>query len=196
MATDQTLDKPDRPCPTLVLGLGNVLLRDEGVGVRVVEAMGQVELPSDVELFDGATAGFDLIEVLADRQRVIVVDAVDGPGEPGTVLRLGPEDLVPRDGRGLSLHEVGLLEALALVEQLSTAPREVVIYGVQPEQVTWGLSLSPRIARLVPKVVELVLAELGRGNSDADGVSRTGGEGAGRYMGLLDACSARGKKED
>ena len=153
--------------PILVLGLGNILLRDEGIGVRVVEAMGSVNLSPGVEIIDGATAGFDLIDLLADRRKVIVIDAIDGQCEPGTVLRLNPEDLVPQDSRGVSLHEMGLLEALTAARQLGVAPDEVVIIGVQPNDVSCGLDLSPEMARLVPAIIGLVLAELeGAENKD------------------------------
>ena len=160
--TQQRSRTRTRPCPILVLGVGNILLRDEGVGVRVVEAMAEMELPPDVELFDGATAGLDLLDVLADRRRVVVIDAVKGDYEAGTVLRLGPEDLLPSDGRGVSLHEIGLLEALMLAERLGTPPQEVIVLGVKPRDVGCGLALSPEIARLVPRIIELVLTELER----------------------------------
>jgi len=149
------------PCPTLVLGVGNILLRDEGVGVRVVEAMGQLELPPGVELVDGATAGLDLLDLLADRGKVIVIDAIEGDSEPGTVLRLRLEDLVPRDGQSISLHEIGVLETLAVAGQLGIAPRDVIVFGVKPHNVGCGLDLTPEIAGRVPEIVELVLAELG-----------------------------------
>lgn len=146
--------------PILVLGLGNILLRDEGVGVRVVEAMQDIELPPDVELFDGATAGLDLLDVLADRRTVIVIDAVEGDSPPGTVLRLHPDDLLPGDGPGVSLHETGLMETLAVARQLGTAPPEVIVFGIRPQEVGYGLTLSPPIAGLVPRIVELIVAEL------------------------------------
>ena len=154
-----------KPCPTLVLGLGNILLRDEGVGVRVVQAMEGVELPRDVELFDGATAGFDLVEILADRRKVIVIDAIEGDSEPGTVLRLSPEELAPRDSQNVSLHEIGVLEALRMVRHIGTPPDEVVIFGVKPKEVSCGLELSPEIDRLVPEIIELVMADLPRPTS-------------------------------
>jgi hydrogenase maturation protease len=149
----------DRRCPTLILGLGNILLRDEGVGVRVVQAMEGMSLPSGVELFDGGTAGLDLLDAMADRRKVIVIDAIDADVAPGTVLRLSPQELVPQASPTVSLHEVGLLETLAVARQLGTAPAEVVIIGVNPRELGWGLSLSPGIARLVPEIIELVLAE-------------------------------------
>ena len=149
-----------RPCPVLVLGLGNILLRDEGVGVRVIEAMERLELPANVELFDGATAGLDLLGVLVGRRKVIVIDAIDAECEPGTVLRLDPEDLVLQGDPGVSLHEIGLMETLAAAKQLGIAPREVVILGVKPKDVCHGLALSPEISGLVPTIVDRVTAEL------------------------------------
>ncbi len=149
-----------RPRATLVLGLGNILLRDEGVGVRVVQAMEGLVLPPDVELFDGATAGLDLLDVLADRRKVIAIDAIAGDSAPGTVLRLSPDDLVPEESHRVSLHEIGFLETLAAAEQLGVAPQELVVFGVKPLDVSYGLDLSPKIARLLPRIVELVLSEL------------------------------------
>jgi hydrogenase maturation protease len=156
----QSSETRTRPRATLVLGLGNILLRDEGVGVRVVQAMEGLELPPDVELFDGAAAGLDLLDVLADRRKVIVIDAIAGSSAPGTVLRLTAADLVQEQSPRVSLHEIGFLETLAAAEQLGIAPKEVVIFGVKPCDVSYGLDLSPKIARLVSRIVELVLSEL------------------------------------
>jgi hydrogenase maturation protease len=149
-----------RRCPTLVLGLGNILLRDEGVGVRVVQALEQAPLPPGVELLDGGTAGIDLLDALADRRKLVVIDALDGDLAPGTVLRLAPDELAPREAPGVSLHDLGLLETLVLARHLNAAPREVVIIGVKPGSVECGLELSAEIRRLVPRIVELVMAEL------------------------------------
>lgn len=165
--TEQRCRTQTGQCPTLVLGLGNILLRDEGVGVRVVEAMQALELAPDVELFDGATAGLDLLDVLADRRKVIVIDAIEGDSAPGTVVRLRPEDLVPRSAQSVSLHEVGLLETLAVAGQLGIAPEEVIVIGIKPKDVSCGLTLSQEIARLVPRVVEVVLAELEKQAGDS-----------------------------
>ena len=112
--------------PILVLGIGNILLRDEGVGVRVIEQMQKLRLPDDVELVDGGTAGADLLDVLAERRKVIVIDAVQADCEPGTVLRFTADDLVRPDRVGMSLHELGLGEALAMTRQLGCVPEEVV----------------------------------------------------------------------
>ncbi len=147
--------------PTLVLGLGNLLLRDEGVGVHVVRALRECDLPADVELCDGGTLGMGLLDTLAERARVIVIDAIAGY-PPGTVVRLTAEQLAPAVERRLSAHELGLHETLATARQLGVAPREVVVIGVSPHDLRMGLELSPEVAALVPRVVELVRAELVR----------------------------------
>jgi hydrogenase maturation protease len=148
------------PQPVLVLGLGNLLLRDEGVGIHVVRALARETLPDGVELCDGATAGMALVDLLAGREQVIVIDALDA-GEPaGTVLRLDAEDLLAAPHPGCSVHELGLCEALAAARLLGVAPRAVVILGVQPAELTCGLELSAPLARLVPQITALVRAEL------------------------------------
>jgi hydrogenase maturation protease len=146
--------------PTLILGIGNILLGDEGVGVRAVEALARRELPAGVEAVDGGTGGADLVEVIADRTRLIVIDAVAAGAEPGTVFRFTPGDLTSGTRPALSLHEFGLLETLAMAERLGCAPGEVVIFGVQPKTVAPGLELSPEVAAAVPAVIDQVLAEL------------------------------------
>ncbi len=144
---------------TLVLGIGNILMRDEGVGVRVIEAMRNLPMPADVELLDGGTSGVDLVDEVADRTKVIVIDAVKTDGKPGTVFRFGTADLIRDTERALSLHEFGLLDTLMSAEHLGCAPKEVVIFGIQPKEVSVGLELSAEVAETLPKVIELVLAE-------------------------------------
>ncbi len=149
--------------PILVLGIGNILLRDEGVGVRVIEALADASLPAGVETLDGGTSGADLLDAIADRRRLIVVDAVDAKAAPGSVLRFTPDELAADDTRTVSLHEFGLLETLAAARRLGCAPAEVVILGVQPKVVAAGLELSAEVAAAVPGVIERVRAEIGRG---------------------------------
>ncbi len=148
--------------PTLILGIGNILLRDEGVGVRVIEAMHGLPLPEGVEILDGGTSGADLVDAVAGRRKVIVVDAVKADAEPGTVLRFSDKDLIARTEGTFSLHEFGLLETLQAAAHLDCAPREVVIYGVQPADISSGLELSPQIAAIVPALVQRVLEEASR----------------------------------
>ena len=151
-----------RRCPTLVLGIGNILLRDEGVGVRVIEQMQEMHLPDDVELVDGGTGGADLLEVLAERQKVIVIDAVQAHCQPGTVLRFTAEGLVQTNRASMSLHEIGLAESLMMARQLGCAPQEVVIFGIKTKTTECGLELSEEVRASVPKVIELTLSEINK----------------------------------
>lgn len=147
--------------PILVLGIGNILLKDEGVGVHVVEAMaGQAPPPQDVEFVDGGTFGPDLIDIIANRRKVIVVDAVQAAGGPGTVLRFTDRDLAAKTEVSVSLHEVGLLETLLMAKHLGCAPQEVVILGVIPQDISPGLEMTEEVAAVVPKVIALVREEL------------------------------------
>lgn len=145
-----------------MLGVGNILLRDEGVGVRVIEALRCANVPTDVELYDGGTIGADLLDVIADRRKVIVVDAVLGEFEPGTVLRMTPRDLEPRQEPSASLHDFGVLETLTLARLMNAEPKEVVLIGVKPFLVEYGLEMTPEMQRLVPKLVKAVLDEVNR----------------------------------
>jgi hydrogenase maturation protease len=149
--------------PVLILGIGNILLGDEGIGVRVIEAMRSLPLPEDVELGDGGTGGADLVEIMSHRRKVIVVDAMAADREPGQIMRLSPEDLAPSPGASVSLHEFGLLEALTMAGRLGCAPAEVLIIGVQPKEIRWATELSPDLAACIPSIIDQVLAELRRG---------------------------------
>jgi hydrogenase maturation protease len=146
--------------PILVLGIGNILLSDEGIGVRVIEHMQTMTLREDVQLVDGGTSGMDLLDVLADREKVIVVDAIDADCTPGTVLRFGLDQLMQKEHADISLHELGIAETVNMTRQLGCAPKEVIVFGIQPQNIDCGLELSQNIQHIVRQVAELILAEL------------------------------------
>jgi len=141
---------------TLILGVGNILLRDEGIGVRVVEYLQQQTLPEGIELVDGGTAGADLIDVLADRKTIIIIDAVDSDKPAGTILKLTPDDLAPQSPNPLSLHDLDIPQTLAMTKMLNCAPKNVIIFGVVPECVVPGMELSKTLAQLVPTIADTV----------------------------------------
>ncbi len=153
--------------PILVLGIGNILLRDEGVGVHVVREIRKRTLPAEVEVYDGGTFGIDLIDTIAGRRLCLVIDAVQSDAPPGTVLKFGPEEMAAKETRDMSLHQLGLLETLAMARQLGCAPAAVVIFGVVPKDMAPGLDLSAEVAAVVPKVVDLVLEELAQASPGA-----------------------------
>ena len=146
--------------PILVLGVGNILLSDEGVGVRVVEVLQRMKLPVGVEVLDGGTASMALLDSLSNRDGVIVVDAVKGNHDPGTIYRFTPADMNAQKEIVTSLHQVDLLDALAQVEFLGRAPHDVVLYGIEPKNIGLGLELTPEVEAAIPRVIELVHSEL------------------------------------
>jgi len=143
---------------TIILGLGNLLLSDEGVGVHVIRGLQELGLPGGVEVVDGGTAGFELLPFLKEAERVIVVDAARGGGKPGSVYRLKPGELSEATP-GLSLHQLSLREVLQAAELLGIKP-EVVIIGVEPERIAPGMDLSPAVEAALPRAIDAVLKEL------------------------------------
>jgi hydrogenase maturation protease len=148
--------------PILILGIGNILLRDEGIGARVIEAMRDVPLPEGVEILDGGTSGADLIDEIADRRKLIVIDALKADAEPAAIFRFTDKDLIARTEGTISLHEFGRVETLLAAKHLRCTPRKVVIFGVQPKNITSGLDLSGEVAAVVPHLIRLVLEEAAR----------------------------------
>ncbi|UCF81265.1 MAG: hydrogenase maturation protease [Acidobacteriota bacterium] len=142
---------------TVVMGAGNILLKDEGVGIHVIRALKKDgALPPNVEVVDCGTAALDALQSLADVDKLIVVDAVRGGDEPGAIYRFSPEDIFEKRSESLSLHQLGLLEALKMAGMLGTVPKEIVIVGIQPEDVSPGLEPSPEIKRRIPEAVEVI----------------------------------------
>lgn len=158
--TPERFEHLSGPSPLLVLGLGNILLRDEGVGVFAVRSLRQRMLPAQVEALDGGTFGLDLLDAIADRDKVVVIDAIDADLPSGTIVRLREEQVLPTHLHRSSLHDSGLAEVLRVARLLGCAPREVIVIGVVPELVAEGLGLSPRIDALLPDIVEIVLKEI------------------------------------
>ncbi len=150
--------------PIRILGVGNVLTRDDGLGpyvIRVLEA--QYEFPEGVEVLDVGTPGLDFTPYLSEALAVIVVDTVHADAAPGTLRFYRDDEIVasPPPSR-MSPHEPGLREALMATELTETSPREMLLIGVVPETTEGGTRLSRPVAAAVPKVVEAVVEELER----------------------------------
>jgi hydrogenase maturation protease len=149
---------------TLVLGLGNILLGDEGVGVRVVERLlEQYDFPEGVRVMDGGTLGLDLLPYVEDASRLLVVDAVQARKPPGTLVRMAGDEIpVFLDASKVSPHQEGLQDLLAVAVLKGHLPGEVVFWGVQVESLGVGLDLSEAVAGQVDALAGRVLAELAR----------------------------------
>jgi len=148
----------------VVLGVGNILLRDEGVGVRVVEQLERdFTFPENVRLIDGGTQGLWLMSTIQESDHLIVVDAVLGRGEPGTLYRLEKEDLPKGLRAKQSAHDSDLVEALNLCRLLGAGPETVTVVGIEPENIQpFGLELTETVAAKVDELVQSVIDELRR----------------------------------
>lgn len=146
---------------TLVMGVGNILLRDEGIGVHVVREMMKMDLPDEVEVLDGGTAAIDLLHAVEGRRRMIVIDALLIEGEePGAVYRLTPDQLQPTFRGKTSLHQLGLIEVLEMAYLIGEAP-DTVIFGIVPESIgSFGLEPTPRVRARIPQIIDLVIKEI------------------------------------
>ena len=146
---------------TVVIGVGNLLLGDEGVGIHAVRELKKKALPSGVEVLDAGVAGIGLLDLFQGAEKVLLIDAADMNRVPGTVVRFTPDDIQSHaESPKFSAHDVGLLEVLQLAKALSQSPPQVVIVGVQPREISWGMDLTPEIQAALPKVVEAVLKEI------------------------------------
>lgn len=148
--------------PVLVLGLGNLLQGDDGVGCRAIEVLQQYALPETVEAIDGGTPGVGLIHLLEGRSRAILIDAAEMGRPPGTVVRFRPEEVtLTGAAERFSLHRSAVSDALALAQALHLPLPEIVFFGVQPARVVWDAALSPAVAAALPGLVASILREIG-----------------------------------
>jgi hydrogenase maturation protease len=145
---------------TLILGLGNILMGDEGIGVHVARALEQRELPADVECMDGGTGGLVLLEPMQNAARVIMIDAANDGNEVGTITRTTPrfsKDYPPT----LTAHDIGIKDLLDIFYVMGGSC-DVVLYAVTVDaKQPISLSLSEMGSRAAAKVTAQILAELG-----------------------------------
>ena len=168
----------------LVLGVGNILMQDEGVGVHTLEWLqthytfsglsgeaGQAnsvsdhkdeESPAEIVLLDGGTMGLDLLHHLAGVDHLLILDAVEAGKSPGAIIELFDDAVPAFISMKLSPHQVGVQDLLATAQLLGYAPPEIVILGVQPAQLSVGLDMSPVVAAQVEPLARLALTQLQR----------------------------------
>lgn len=142
-----------------VVGVGNLLLRDEGIGVHVAHALQQIDIPHNVKIIDGGTSP-DLPHYLKDIDKLIIIDAVRAGGQPGTIYRLHPHNVNIESERIISLHELGLEQSLRMMRLIGNEPKETVIIGIEPKEIDWGTGLSVELQQKIPEIINVVLSEI------------------------------------
>jgi len=146
----------------MILGIGNLLCRDDGIGVRIAVEMQGIDKYSGIRIVDGGSSP-DLFSLLDDDiDKLIIVDALRGSGLPGDIYRLHLQEENIADGPAASLHGMGVLDSLKLMKQLGQQPPRVTVIGIEPADVSHGLELSPVIESMVPAIIGAVESEIGR----------------------------------
>ena len=146
--------------PLLILGLGNVLLEDDGVGAAAVsQLLDRFEVPEGVRVFDGGTLGLSLLPYVQSADAMILVDAVRADAAPGTLVRLDGDEVAPAVASRLSPHQVGVADLLDGARWLEQYPRRVVLWGLVPESMELAVGLSPRVHVSLTELVNRVVGE-------------------------------------
>lgn len=148
------------PPNIVVLGIGNLLLSDEGVGVHVANKLMEMDLPEGVSVVEGGTDGFRLINIITEADRLIVIDAVKGGAAPGSIYRFGLDEVKNcPSGFKTSVHQIGILEVINMSGLIGKIPWTTVI-GIEPHSLEMGMELSSEIKEKIPRIIELIFDEL------------------------------------
>ncbi len=145
----------------LVMGVGNILMADEGIGVEIVNKMQALDLPDHVELLDGGTAGLDLMPYMKDKKKIIIIDCINSKEPPGTVYKMTPLDLEKNNTIPInSMHQITLAETIQLSRLLGNKA-EIVVIGITPKNYKhYSLEISPELEAVKDKVIKIVLQEI------------------------------------
>ena len=145
----------------LVLGLGNLLMSDDSIGVRTVQRLQQdFRVPEGVTILDGGTLGLDLLPYIELADQLLIVDALEMRAEPGSLFRLEGDEVPRAFASKLSVHQMGLQDLLAVAELQGYAPQKLVVHGIQAGSIEMKLELSPSVAAAMDRLLEAVVSEL------------------------------------
>jgi len=156
----------ENPKPTIVIGLGNPIMADEGIGPALVGALAGLaeagKLPNDnVEYLDGGCGGMYLLHSIAQRKKVVLIDCAKMGLEPGAIRRFTPDDVnTVKQMTHLSLHEVDILRVIELAKIIDQCPDEIVIFGIEPAVIAPQMHLTDTLQQHVPDYLAALVAEL------------------------------------
>jgi hydrogenase maturation protease len=137
----------------IILGIGNLLNTDEGVGIHAIRALLQKSSVGDFEIEDGGTLGLNLLPLIEESSHLIVLDAIDGHKEPGTLIELARDEVPLFSTIKMSQHQLLFQEVLALAQVRGHLPEHLTLVGIQPQDLQVGVDLSPTIAAVLPRLV-------------------------------------------
>jgi len=146
-----------------IIGIGNILMADEGAGVEALSLLEERGCPDFVELIDAGTAFFAIVSDLRDFEKLIILDVARGGQPPGTVYRFELDDVKGNDVL-LSLHDIGVVDALRMERLVGGVPDDIVFFGIEPQKVELCIGLSPPVSERLHYLVDRVLKELEYGS--------------------------------
>lgn len=145
----------------LVLGIGNVLMMDDSIGVRAVnELQRRFRLSGEVDVLDGGTSGIGLLSYIRNRECLIIIDALKCGQSPGTIVRVEGADVPARFVTRISPHQLGISDLLAVASLKGELPDKIVLFGVEPGRVELGLGLSEEVEANFERLIEVIVSEL------------------------------------
>ncbi len=150
-----------------ILGCGNPLVADDGVGVEAARRLASRGVPPGVELIEAGTPGLGLLEMIAGADKAVIIDAVISGSAPGTIHRFTGDQLPKREFIPFSLHGFNLVDALEFGRKVQpeSLPREIVIIGVEAGDTAFGAGLSPAVEQALPRVIDAAMAEVAGENA-------------------------------
>ena len=144
-----------------MLGIGNLLIGDEGVGCLTVEELSRrYTLPPSVECVDGGTAGFELLSMIDGKDQVILIDALRNDMAPGTVVMVEGEHVPKAFLARTTPHQLGICDVLAAAQLCETMPEHLTLYGIEPKQMEVGIGLTPEVEAGMEKIINAVVDQL------------------------------------
>ena len=145
---------------TVVIGVGNSIHSDDGVGVHAARLLqGDPRVPANVTILDGGTIGLELLPYASDASRLLFLDALNSGEAPGTLIRMTARELLGTS-IGWSVHQLGIADLIAALALVSNKSQEIVVLGVQPANMDWGTSLSPAVEAALKRLVDAALTQL------------------------------------
>ncbi len=145
----------------LIIGIGNILLQDCGIGVHIIKELQKMNLPDNIELIDGGTHGLDLMDYTNKGvDKVIIINALTGGMVPGSVFRLSPNEIITSTKHISFFHQTELIETFHMIDLFRRKPGEIVIIGIVPKETEWSLTLSSELQNKLPEIIRVVFDEI------------------------------------
>lgn len=144
----------------VIMGLGNPLFQDEGLGVHCIARLAEDDFHQQADLVDGGTDSLALLGVVEAAEHLLVIDAIAADAPAGTICRVNGDEIPLMMAGRMSAHQIGFQEVLALASLRGKLPAEMLLIGVQPESLDWGTQLTPTVAASIPKLIEMVQRQL------------------------------------